>query len=157
MIIMIIIKVTICHDHHDNHDQGDGYQVEDRGIEGSGEELIANNSLVMLKMVMVITIYMIGYHDYRNHDDCSTCPSPSTRAWSMTIGHAAEKMMMISMIMKMNMTIMIMIIDICQVKEHGCGHEVSNAVEFPCPRLVILGLPSLSLSSSPCSQSYACK
>ena len=75
---MIIIKVTIFHDHHDNHDQGDGYQVEDRGIEGSGEELIANNSLVMLRMVMVITIYMIGYHDYRN-DDCSTCPSPSTR------------------------------------------------------------------------------
>ena len=71
-------------------------------------------------------------------------------------GHAAEMMMIITMTMKM-----IMIIDICQVKEHGCGHEVSNAVEFPCPRLVILGLPSLSLSSSsplsPCSQSCACK
>ena len=59
------------------------------------------------------------------------------------VSNAAEMMMITSMVMKMNM-----IIDICQVKEHGCGHEVSNAVEFPCPRLVILGLPSLSLSSS---------
>ena len=85
------------------------------------------------------------------------------------VSNAAEMMMITSMVMKMNTTIMIMIINICQIKEHGCGHEVSNAVEFPCPRLVILGLPSLSLSLSlslssssssplsPCLQSYAYK
>ena len=25
------------------------------------------------------------------------------------------------------------------VQEHGCGEDVGNAAEFPCPRLVILG------------------
>ena len=46
---------------NDHHDQGDGYHVimEDSSIEGSGEELIANTSLVNIIMIMIRIDLMI--------------------------------------------------------------------------------------------------
>ena len=60
---MALITITITLDHHDNHlDQGDGYQVlmEDGSLEGgSGEELIANATLVNIMIIMIMMIVMI--------------------------------------------------------------------------------------------------
>ena len=48
------------HDQHDNNrdQQGDGYQVlmEDGSLEGSGEELIANTTLVNIIIIMISVI-----------------------------------------------------------------------------------------------------
>ena len=55
--------ITIKLDHHDNQrdQQGDGYQVlmEDGSLEGSGEELIANATLVNIIIIIIVMIIMI--------------------------------------------------------------------------------------------------
>ena len=106
----MIVNPNHLQQNYQNNNRGQGGQLED-GLEGSGEEVIKS-------MGLDVDVGLVADEDVDNELD-----DPDDQVISNELDDPDDQV----------------IGNASLVQEHGCGEDVGNAAEFPCPRLVILG------------------